>query len=145
MNTTEHINRWTDPEEEILSGFSPGESAPVLPILHHWSEMLLRDRGWRAVYFNSKGEDAILPSALKHTDQKGSPINSQGRLWSPKYQLNSLSKKHWHEPLDQLHPPGGRHQKQKELWTCSLQKGDHRHNKSDKMKQQRHITDEGGR
>ena len=33
----------------------------------------------------------------------------------------------------------GQTQKQRELWTCSLQKGDHKHNKLSKIKRQRNI------
>ena len=42
-------------------------------------------------------------------------------------------------PLDQPHLPGSKHQKQEELWSCNLQKGDHKHTKSDKMGQQRNM------
>ena len=41
--------------------------------------------------------------------------------------------------LDQPHSWGGRHQKQEELQSHSLQKGDHEHRKLNKMKQQRNI------
>ena len=42
-------------------------------------------------------------------------------------------------PLDQPHPPGGRHQKQEELPSCSLEKTDHSHRKLDKMGWQRNM------
>ena len=41
--------------------------------------------------------------------------------------------------LGQLHPPGGRHQKQEELQCCSLQHKDHKHRKLDKMRWQRNM------
>ena len=36
-------------------------------------------------------------------------------------------------------PTGGRHQKQWELWTCSLRKGDPKHSKLNKMRTQRNT------
>ena len=36
-------------------------------------------------------------------------------------------------------PTGGRHQKQWELWTCSLRKGDPPHSRLSKMRRQRNI------
>ena len=36
-------------------------------------------------------------------------------------------------------PTGGRHQKQREIQTCSLQKGDHEHSKLSKMRRQRNT------
>ena len=43
----------------------------------------------------------------------------------------------WHMPPAQLHPPGGTRQKQEELQSCSLQKGDYKHSKFAEMRRQR--------
>ena len=48
---------------------------------------------------------------------------------APSTRHQSLPPGSLHKPLDQINPPGGRHQKQEELWPCSLRKGDHRHRK----------------
>ena len=40
-------------------------------------------------------------------------------------------------PPAQLHPPGGTRQKQEELQSCSLQKGDYKHSKFAEMRRQR--------
>ena len=37
------------------------------------------------------------------------------------------------------HPPQGRHQKQEELQSCSLQKGDHKYSNLDKMRQKGNL------
>ena len=41
--------------------------------------------------------------------------------------------------LDQTHPLGGKYQKQEELQSCGLQKGDHKHRELDKMRCQRNM------
>ena len=43
------------------------------------------------------------------------------------------------QPTEPTLPTGGRHQKQRELQTCSLQKGDPKHSKLSKMRRQRNM------
>ena len=57
----------------------------------------------------------------------------------PEHRHQSLPPGSLRKPLDQPHPPGGRHQKQKELWPCGLQKGDHKHCKLDKMRRHKNM------
>ena len=45
----------------------------------------------------------------------------------------------WCKSLDQLHSPGGSHQKQEGLQPCSLQKRERKHRKPERMKQQRNA------
>ena len=43
------------------------------------------------------------------------------------------------QPTEPTLATGDRHQKQRELQTCSLQKGDHKHSKLNKMRRQRNM------
>ena len=92
------------------------------------------------------------PTGWEHspTHQQTAPLNTpldtalpnRGKRPSCNDQVGrhqSLSPGNLHKPLDQPYPPGGRHQKQEELQTCSL-RNDQKHRKLDRMRRQRNMS-----
>ena len=69
----------------------------------------------------------------KHTYWQGH-AQQRDKSWfhPPVGRHQSLPPGSLRKPLDKPHSPGGRHQKQEELQTCSLRNRDHKHRKLDK-------------
>ena len=86
----------------------------IQPTSHRRTEAQIRSMS-RALYFNNQGAYHGPDRAVATAEQRGDPAQ-----YPP-------------------HPPGGRHQKQEETQSCSLQKRDHTHRNSGKMRSQRNM------
>ena len=67
------------------------------------------------------------------------PTERQDPASSTRTQASVSSTRKPTQPTEPNIDTGGRHQKQRELQTCSLQKGDGKHSKISKMRRQRNI------
>ena len=67
------------------------------------------------------------------------PPERQDPTSSPRMQAIVPSTRKLTQPTESTLATGGRHQKQQELRTCSLQKGDPKHSKLSKMRRQRNT------
>ena len=75
----------------------------------------------------------------KNITECGSAHQRQDPGSSPRTQAPVPSTRKPTQPTEPNLPTGGRHQKQWELWSCSLWKGDPKHSKLSKMKRQRNT------
>ena len=129
----------------ILSGFSPGRSAPIPPTLHHRSETQLRNPRKRSRSLYSSKEKTL----------------SLTREWQPQSRRRSLSISRadhnsqipYQGMKEQVSWPTSQTRRQTPgAWapqTWNLQKGEHKHSKlGKKIKerwQRKYVADEGAR
>ena len=89
-----------------------------LPRQEHWNGLPFPSPGYWA-HRHSKTHHLMQPCLSERQDSIP-PTKAQAHYLPPGSQ---------HRPLDQPHPPRGRHQKQEELQPWSLRKRDHKHSK----------------
>ena len=98
-----------------------------------WAEMLPK------IIIRSQTPQNILRDLDLHT-RKTNPVSSTRKQAPIPFTRKPT------QPTELTLPTGGRHQKQWELWTCSLRKGDPKHSKWSKMRRQRntqHMKEKG--